>query len=61
LAQRLKVSRSELYSRALGEYLVRHCPDEVKEALDALCEELDTGAEELVREANRRILEATDW
>jgi predicted transcriptional regulator len=61
LAQRLKVSRSELYSRALREYLARHSPDEVKQALDALCEELDTGAEQLVREASRRILEATEW
>ncbi len=61
LAKRLKVSRSELYSRALREYLARHSPDEVRQALDALCEELDTGADELVREAGRRVLEATDW
>jgi metal-responsive CopG/Arc/MetJ family transcriptional regulator len=61
LAQRLKVSRSELYSRALREYLARHYPDEVKQALDALCEELDMGIEELVREASQRVLEATEW
>lgn len=61
LAKRLKVSRSELYSRALWEYLARHSPDEVKRALDALCEELDTGADDFVREASRRVLEATDW
>ena len=28
LAKRMKVSRSELYSRALREYLARHAPDE---------------------------------
>ncbi len=61
LAKRLKVSRSELYSRALREYLARHSPDEVTAALDVLCEDLDTGAEELVREAGRRILESSDW
>ena len=61
LAKRLKVSRSELYSRALREYLARHSPDEVKQALDALCEELDTGADDFVREATRRVLKATDW
>ena len=61
LAKRLKVSRSELYSRALREYLARHAPDEVTAALDMLCEELDTGAEELVREAGRRVLESSDW
>ena len=61
LAKRLKMSRSELYSRALREYLARHAPDEVTEALNVLCEELDTGAEELVREAGRRVLESSDW
>jgi len=61
LAKRLKVSRSELYSRALREYLARHSPDEVKQTLDALCDELDTGADDFVREASRRVLEASDW
>ena len=61
LARRLGVSRSELYSRALREYLGRHSPDEVTEALDAVCEELGTGADEFVREAGGRVLQATDW
>ncbi len=29
LAKRLKLTRSELYSRALAEYLARHSPDEI--------------------------------
>lgn len=61
LAKRLKVSRSELYSRALREYLAQHSPDEVTQALDAVCEELGTGSDEFVREAGRRVLQATDW
>lgn len=61
LAKRLRVSRSELYSRALREYLARHAPDEVTAALNVLCEELDTGAEDFVREAGRRTLESSDW
>ena len=61
LAKRLKMSRSELYSRALREYLARHAPDEVTAALDALCEELETGAEDFAREAGRRVLESSDW
>lgn len=40
LAKRLKVSRSELYSQALREYLARHSPDEVTQALDAVWAEL---------------------
>jgi predicted transcriptional regulator len=61
LARRLKLSRSELYSRALREYLGRHSPDEVTQALDAVCEDLGAGADEFVREAGRRVLRATDW
>jgi metal-responsive CopG/Arc/MetJ family transcriptional regulator len=61
LAKRLEVSRSELYSRALREYLARHAPNEVTAALNVLCEEIDTGAEEFVREAGRRVLESSDW
>jgi hypothetical protein len=45
----------------LREYLARHAPDEVTEALDLLCGELDTGAEEFVHEAGRRVLKASDW
>jgi len=61
LAKRLNVSRSELYSRALREYLARHAPDEVTAALNVVCDELDTSAEEFVREAGRRVLESSDW
>lgn len=34
LAKRLKASRSEIYSRALGEFLGRHSPDRVTEAMN---------------------------
>ena len=61
LVKRLGVSRSELYTRALREYLARHAPDEVTQALDVLCEELHTGSDEFVREAGRRVVEASDW
>jgi metal-responsive CopG/Arc/MetJ family transcriptional regulator len=45
LARRLKVTRSELYARALDEYLSRHAPDAVTEALDRVCEQLGTPEE----------------
>lgn len=61
MARRLEVSRSELYSRALREYLARHSPDEVTRALDRLSEDLDTSADDFLREASRLILEATEW
>ena len=36
LARRLKKSRSELYSRALREYVARHGAEHVTETLDSL-------------------------
>jgi metal-responsive CopG/Arc/MetJ family transcriptional regulator len=34
LAKRLKASRGEIYSRALGEFLGRHAPERVTEAMN---------------------------
>jgi predicted transcriptional regulator len=62
LAKRLKISRSQLYGRAIDEYVARHAPDVVTEALDRVCESLEAREEsELVTAASRRILEQTEW
>jgi predicted transcriptional regulator len=60
LAKRLKISRSQLYGRAIGEYVSRHAPDAVTEALDRVCAELGAGSE-FATAASRRILEQTEW
>ncbi|HXO28127.1 MAG TPA: hypothetical protein VOA80_12330 [Thermoanaerobaculia bacterium] len=61
LARHLGVSRSQLYSRAIGEYVSRHAPDRVTEALDRICGEIDEQTDRFVAEASRRILEQTEW
>jgi metal-responsive CopG/Arc/MetJ family transcriptional regulator len=60
-AKRLKVSRSELYSRALAEFLARHTPDEVTAALDAAIAEHGQPADELVARASRKVLGSSEW
>jgi antitoxin MazE6 len=62
LAQQLKISRSQLYSRALSEYVSRHAPDAVTESYDRVCEELGEEAklDPFVAVAARRILERTE-
>jgi hypothetical protein len=60
LATNLKISRSQLYSRALSEYVSRHAPDSVTEALDRLCCEIE-GDDVFVSAASRRVLERTEW
>jgi predicted transcriptional regulator len=61
LAKRLKMSRSQLYSRALSEYVARHASDEVTEALDRVSAELGAEQDAFVSTATRRILERTEW
>ena len=40
-AHRARKSRSQLYTEALAEYLARHSPDEVTEAMNKVVAELD--------------------
>ena len=61
LAKRLNRSRSEVYSRALAEYVARHTPDEVTEAMDRVLQELAEPANEFVSAAARRTLGRTEW
>ena len=61
LARQLSISRSQLYSRALREYVSRHAPDRVTETLDRLCGEIDQETDRFVAAAARRILERTEW
>lgn len=61
LARRKKKSRSQLYREALAEYVARHAPDEVTEAIDRVCAELDKPTDPFVTAASRRILERSKW
>jgi len=60
LARRLKTSRSELYSRALREYVARHGSEQVTEALDKLCGELPS-EKVFAAAAARRTLRRSPW
>jgi metal-responsive CopG/Arc/MetJ family transcriptional regulator len=61
LAKRLRKSRSQLFSDAVAEYIARHAPDEVTEAMDKVCEEVGREGTEFVSAAARRILERSEW
>ena len=61
LARRMKRSRSEVYSRALAEFVARHAPDHVTEAMDRALAEIGEPADEVVRAASRRVLKRSDW
>ena len=60
LARRLGHSRSQLYSRALREFVARHEPDHVTAALDAVVPD-ESSVEPFVARAGRTLLERTEW
>lgn len=61
LAERLKKSRSQMYSEAVAEYVIRHEPDSITEQINAVCAEVDTRPDPFVTAAARRVLERTEW
>jgi metal-responsive CopG/Arc/MetJ family transcriptional regulator len=61
LARRTKRSRSRLFSDALKEYLARHSPDKITEAMDKACSEVGPGEDAFVSSAARRVLERSEW
>jgi metal-responsive CopG/Arc/MetJ family transcriptional regulator len=61
LAKHLKSSRSEIYSRALGEFLGRHAPDRVTEAMNHVIAELGDTADTFSRRAARQVLRKVEW
>jgi metal-responsive CopG/Arc/MetJ family transcriptional regulator len=61
LARRAGRSRSEVFSAALAEYVARHAPDEVTDAMDRVIADVDDLPDTFVAAAGRRVLELTEW
>jgi hypothetical protein len=61
LAAQLRISRSELYGRALKEFLARHAPNQVTQALDILCDDPDTRPDGFAVRSARRVLGRSEW
>jgi antitoxin MazE6 len=61
LARRERRSRSEVYSAALREYVARHSPDEVTEAVDRVVADVGAMPDPFVVGAAARILKTTEW
>ena len=61
LARRVKTTRSELYSRALREYVARHAPDHVTEAMDLAIRESGQPADAYLAAAAQKTLRRNEW
>jgi metal-responsive CopG/Arc/MetJ family transcriptional regulator len=61
LAVELQISRSELYSRALQEYVARHAPDRLTDAMNRVIEKLGSDIDEFSQRVAHRALEQVEW
>lgn len=61
LAKRLKSSRSEIYSRALGEFIGTHAPDRVTERMKDVVRDVGIEPDPISVAAARKILIKTEW
>jgi len=61
LARRTKRSRSRIFSDALREYVARHSPDEITEAVNKAASEIGELDDPFVKLSARRLLERTEW
>ena len=60
-AKRAQKSRSQLYADALSEYLCRHSPDEVTNAMNAVVDQLSAAPDAFVLAAAQSVLARSEW
>lgn len=60
-ARRARQSRSEVYSRALREYVSRHAPDEVTDAMNRVADAINERVDPFLAAASRRALKRSEW
>jgi metal-responsive CopG/Arc/MetJ family transcriptional regulator len=61
LAARLSASRSQLYARALGEFIARHDDDRITAAMNATIDEVGSASDEFTRAAAAQLLRRVEW
>jgi metal-responsive CopG/Arc/MetJ family transcriptional regulator len=60
-AKRARKSRSQLYADAIAEYLSRHAPDEVTEAMNRVVDQLGDAPDPFVDAAASSVLKRVEW
>jgi metal-responsive CopG/Arc/MetJ family transcriptional regulator len=60
-ARRFKKSRSQLYVEAITEYLERHAPDTITEAMNSVCDRLEDTDSSFSSAAATKVLSQEQW
>ena len=61
LATEMQTSRSRLYSRALQEFVARHAPDRLTEAMNRVIDKVGPEIDEFSQSAARQVLKRVEW
>ena len=61
IAKRTGKSRSQVFQEALGDYVARHTPEEVTEAMNRACAEAGDRPDPFATAAAGRVLRRSDW
>ena len=61
LARRLHTSRSQLYARALADFVVQHEEDTITSSMNAVLRKVGPEADEFTRRAARQTLRHVEW
>lgn len=61
LARRLKTSRSQLYARALADYVVQHDEDQATVAMNRVLDAVETKVDDFSRKAAKRVRRQVEW
>ena len=61
LARRLQTSRSQLYARALADFVSQHDDNRATAAMNAVIDKVGVEIDEFTRRAARRALRRVEW
>ena len=61
MAKQLQSSRSQLYTRALAEFVARHDDDRITAAMNAVIDEVGAAPDDFVRAAAAQTLRRVEW
>jgi hypothetical protein len=61
LARRLQTSRSQLYARALADFVVQHEDDKITATMNRVLHDVGADVNEFTRRAARRTLRHVEW
>lgn len=61
LARRLHTSRSQLYARALADFVIQHDSDRITSAMNQVLDDVGSEEDKFTRRAARQTLRHVEW